>query len=215
MYQIEENVKINKKTVVVLISFVLVLSVIIAGAMFWQKKQNLKMIKQKAQTNLQVDNKNVKEEEKIANTKVETGGIANASTLAFSSQKQAVSINEKFSLDVVVDPKGKKVTVADIYITFDPKFLKLENITPLDAFSLILSGSKIDNEKGVAAISLGVPMEKNAVADISKIATFNFQALSSLGETEIKFVDPTLIGIVGQDVNGLASSFSTAITVQK
>jgi hypothetical protein len=212
MYQENEN-KIKNKNTIIIITFV-VLSAVVAivfSFLIWRNRQ----IVQTKQANIDKKDNVLNKDDLKNNSDEEKEKIDKISTLSFNDQKQEVGVNEKFSLDAVVDPKGNKVAVADLFINFDPKVLKLDSITPSDNFSLIISDSKIDNGKGVASISLAIPMDRSAISESTKIATYNFQSVSSSGNTEVKFVEPTLIGIEGQNSNGLASTTPAVIILQE
>lgn len=210
MYPSEEQPGTSKKRLLVItvLGLILVIVSVILAGLLWQKKQNTQA-KRAIQTNLQV------EADSAENSKKNEAEPVNASSLGFNNQLQPVKTDETFSLNSTIDPKGKKITAAELHITFDPKALKLESIVPSDTFSLELYKAKIDNEKGTASISLGVPVERPAVSEISTIATFNFKSLSSSGNTEVKFSDQTKIAAEGQSTNALASSSPATVTMQK
>jgi len=211
MNQGGENTKINKNVAIAVLGFVLVLSVVIVGVMLWQKKQQTVQ----SQANFKVEDNNIGGNSIDLNNKNEEKGIINVSTLAFDSQKQIAKTDEKFSLKAIIDPKGKKISSAELHVVFDPKALELESVTPSDLFSEVLLKANIDNEKGTASIALGVPLNKPSTSEVSTIAIFNFKPLSSSGNTEVKFSDQTKIAAEGQSVNALASSSQATITMQK
>lgn len=139
---------------------------------------------------------------------------AKVSSIVFDNQQQTLAKETKFSLKATIDPKGKKVSAAQLDITFDPKILKLESIAPSDDFSLVLANSKIDNKNGTASIALGIPLGKPSLDSVSTIATFNFQTLSATGQAKINFTDKTGAAADGEKGNIVSSLELATIIVQ-
>jgi len=135
------------------------------------------------------------------------------SSLGFDKKEQTVSVNDKFTLGATIDPKGKKLSAAELHVVFDPKVLKLESIDPSDVFSLVLAKAQIDNEKGTASIILGVPLGQKAVAGASTIALFNFQAITS-GNGEVDFNDKSVAAAEGAAGNVISARAGASITVR-
>lgn len=221
MYQGEKNVKINKNIVIIVVSFILVLGVVILGTMIWQKKQSIQ-IKQNAQlqNNLKTENNTIGGNNSTGVEKNnEEQELAKVSTLAFDNQQMLVKNNEKLSLKAIVDPKGKKISAAELHIVFDSKTLKLENITPSNVFSTVLSKANIDNGKGTASIMLGVPLgNPNPDSEPVVIAIFDFQVISgSIENTQISFTDQTAVAAADGKgaINILASKTPAMITIQR
>lgn len=139
---------------------------------------------------------------------------AKVASLMFDNQQQTVAAGSTFSLKALVDPKGKKANASKLEITFDPKMLKLESIEPSDGFSLVLANAAIDNNQGTASISLGVPLGKPAFDSVSPIATFNFQTLSTTGQTKVSFTDKAGVAAENETGNIVSSLVPATIIVQ-
>jgi hypothetical protein len=132
----------------------------------------------------------------------------------FDTQQESLATGAKFALKAMVDPKGKKINASGLHIIYDPKMLKLDSINPSDGFSQVLANSQIDNEKGTASIELGVPLGKPAMEGIATIATFNFETLSTKGQTTVSFTDKSGAATEGEPGNAIASLVPVTIIVQ-
>jgi hypothetical protein len=136
------------------------------------------------------------------------------STLMFDSAQQSVATDTKVLLKAMIDPKGMKVSASQLNVTFDPKMLKLESVEPSDGFSLVLAKAEIDNEKGTATIALGVPLGKAATESVSPVAIFNFQTLSTTGQTKVSFADKSGAAADGATGNIISSLEPATINIQ-
>ena len=188
----------------------LVVVVIISGMLIWQQVFNNKMT--------QVVVKPVVE--KAINGSVDANKIKPAEmnpsdgmTLLFDKQEYITQVNEKFSLIARDEPNGKKINAVDLHIAFDPNLLKLESVEPTEEFSLVLSESRIDNEKGVASIALGVPLEKKSSAILSDMVVFNFQAISS-GRAVVSFSDKAVAAAEGEAGNVVSIRGAAIINIK-
>lgn len=199
-----------KKSVVIAIT-VVVITIIIIGIVVIGKisRQNNPMPhSNKAQT------KTDGQAQKAVDANVKKQEEVKVSSLMFDIKQQNLAVETKFSLKAMIDPKGMKISASQLNITFDPKMLKLDNIEPAEGFSLVLENSKIDNEKGTASITLGVPLEKPSVGSISQIATFDFQTLSTVGQTKVTFTDESGAAADGASNNVISSLEPATINVQ-
>jgi hypothetical protein len=195
----------KKSTLGISIGAVLIISVFLTGVFFSKKKSIIDDTQVGRQVSkIQPVEQPVKEEKR---------NIDAVSILQFDKKELIVSKDEKFSLQAMADPKGKKINAAELHITFDSKILKLENIVPSDVFSLVFSNADINNEKGVAAIILAIPLDKPSRDKTSPIATFNFQALSQ-GGSYISFSDKSLIAAEATSNNVVGTEIPTKINVK-
>lgn len=190
MNQSPEN--ISKTSKIVGTIFIIVF-VVVGGAIIWQRKHSIQ-----PKQNIQTDSssqvgKNVVDVNNPENNQKKEKVQLKEIPLSFDSQEKMINTGEKFSLKAVINPSGYKIGGAELYISFDPKTLKLESIIPSEDFSAELTKSKIDNGKGSAACFLGVPLGKESIHETSTIATFNFQPISSSGNSEVNFSDQTMI----------------------
>jgi hypothetical protein len=135
------------------------------------------------------------------------------SLLNFENKEETLKINDKIALHAIIDPKGKSVTASELHVVFNPKILKLESIDPSDVFTLVLSGSQIDNEKGEGSIVVGVPPGQKSVDKSSAIATFNFQAIAT-GNSEVNFSDKSVAAAEDASGNVIGTRMGTVITVK-
>jgi hypothetical protein len=196
----------KKPVVIIGIVGILIISVILIGKLIIQVQPGLKIAPQTKK-----QDQDARAAEQAAALKPLSA--SRTSTLQFDSQTQTVSAGATFSLKAQIDPKGKKISASELHINFDPKVLKLESISPSDDFSLVLANSKIDNEKGIASIALGIPLGKPAMEAISTIAGLNFQALSK-GETKVIFTDESGAAADGESSNVVSLLVPVTIFVQ-
>jgi hypothetical protein len=212
----ENNNSGNNKTVAIAIASILLLSIVIAGLIVWQKT-GIKKSETSSQTS---SNNTQKSEENVSaggndaqnSQSQEAESAEKISTLSFTGAEKMES-NEKFKVNAMIDPKGKSITAAEIHIKFNPKSVTLENIEASEAFSQELMEAKIDNDNGTASIILGVPLDKPGVKEISTIASFNFKSLTSGENTEISFTNNTRAAAEGQKTDVLASIFPITVSM--
>jgi len=193
-------------SIIVVVIAILIIGIVVIGKI--SRQNNPMPPSNKAQT------KTDDQAQKAVDANAKKQEEVKVSSLMFDIKQQNLAVETKFSLKAMIDPKGMKISASQLNITFDPKMLKLENIEPAEGFSLVLENSKIDNEKGTASITLGVPLEKPSVGSISQIATFDFQTLSAVGQTKVTFTDESGAAADGASNNVISSLEPATINVQ-
>ncbi len=132
----------------------------------------------------------------------------------FDISEKNVTTGEAFALRTMVDPKGKKVSAAELHVTFDPKKLSLDAVKPSGEFSLELMGANIDNKAGTASIIVGVPLGKPAVTAKTDVAEFQFRALSATGRTEVGFSEKSMGAAEGISTNVVGFRVPTVVNIR-
>jgi len=196
----------KKQWILIITGVVLVAILIFIVSLIWQNKFS-NSLDQSAQSQINQKMKN------SSSTQTNKRSSDTVSTLTFDNKEQTFASNEKFTLKAMLDTRGKKISAAELHIVFDPKILKLESIDSSDIFSLVLSGAKIDNEKGAASIVVGVPLGKKAAEDVVSVAIFNFQTISA-GHSEVNFSDKSVAAAEGSAGNVINSRAGALINVQ-
>lgn len=205
-----------KRSTIILIIIAIVLLgtvIIIARKLFWQPEFSSNVNQQQTAKKIQ-EARAVQQAAAVASKSQRTLPAPKVSSLIFDNQQQSLATDTEFALKALIEPKGKKVSASELHVIFDPKILKLESIVPSDEFSLVLAESQIDNNKGIASIVLGVPLEKPPVDSISPIATFNFQTLSVTGQTKVSFTDKSGAAAEGTMSNIISSLEPATVIVQ-
>jgi hypothetical protein len=133
-------------------------------------------------------------------------GAAPDSVLYFTPESQSVKVNSNPQLTAMINPNSNQVTAVELHISFDQTKLRLDGISTVgSAFSVILQTAQIDNENGKASIIMGVSASSpiQPVANVSKVADFNFQALSTSVNTAVLITSNSLVASVGEAGNTL------------
>jgi hypothetical protein len=112
--------------------------------------------------------------------------------LRFSVSKQTVPVGETFTIDIVGDPHGNAVIVAEPHITFDPPVLQLTKIAQSTDYPQVLSTEQISGGSGT--ITVGSPSLSQPVRTTGIVAHLTFQALKVWDSTEIGFTEQSFIG---------------------
>ena len=192
-----------KKSIIFLIIAIVVVGAALIRGIFVEKQKS--QVAEKAQATQTVQQKKVVSGQ-VDNSKV---GI-----LLFDSQQKTVEVNATFSLNAMVDPKGKKISASELDVTFDPTMLKLESVTPSEDFSLVLADAKIDNEKGTVSMAFAVPLGKDAKNITTNIATLNFKTLTKQGQSNVGFAEKSGVAADGESGSIISKTVPAIITVK-
>ena len=193
-------------SIIVAVIAILIIGVVMTGKL--SRQNDLAPQTKKAQT--QTEDK----AQKPVDTNAKKQEDVKVSSLMFDIKQQNLAAETKFALKAMIDPKGMKISASQLDITFDPKMLKLESIDPSEGFSLVLANSKIDNEKGMASVVLGVPLGKPSMDSVAHVATFNFQTLSTVGQTKVTFTNESGAAADGASNNVISSLEPATINIQ-
>lgn len=148
--------------------------------------------------------------------KPQTQKVAHAGTaLYFRPDNISVAAGQEFTLDILVDPFGHMVSVAEIYLSFNPSEVKLLEVKSNNIFPQELQAPKIDNTLGNCSI-----VQAKAFDNVAKteevVATLKFQALTDNADSKISFTEKSIVA--GSDVPGvnlLKQTISTKISKLK
>lgn len=212
----EKNINNSKKWSPIIIgaAVILIVGLLVMAVLVWRLQSQVEMRKKAQLQILQQSRETQVASSSPASEKNDSQGIVEVSSLSFEPQAETVAVNDSFALSVIADPKGKKISATELHVSFDPKVLKIESITPSDVFSLVLSDKQIDNEKGTASIVLAVPLQKPSVDVVSQVAIFNFKALSSASRSSVSFSEKSIAAADGETTNVIASRMPAVITVR-
>lgn len=211
-----QNTPKRMTTVFWLISIILIVCLAWAGRLIWRQKNHAELTQNSTEQLNQKPNKKRITQPATSdpqNIKAADMTPTNGSTLLFDKQEQSAVANGKVSLIAKQEPNGKKINAVDLRIVFDAKLLKLENIQPSDALSLVLADSQIDNEKGTASIALAVPLDKKSIETLSDVATLNFQTLTP-GRAAVSFSDKSVAAAEDEAGNVVTVRGATIIDIQ-
>lgn len=192
----------------IIIPVIVVVVLITAGVVFVQYRKSQTAYNAGSRSGQQGNNKGQ------SGQKAQEKSADEVSGLAFDVKNQEIGKESTFSLKAMIDPKGKKLSAAELHVVFDPKMLKLESVEPSEIFSLVLMSAQIDNEKGTAAIVFGVPLGGKAVESSAQIASFNFRSLSTSGKTEVNFTDKSVAAALETEGNVVSTRTGATISVQ-
>jgi hypothetical protein len=138
------------------------------------------------------------------------------SVLYFEPSNESVAVNSNFTLNAMINPGTNKITAVELRISFDKNKLKLNSVDIANSpFQSVLQSAKIDNENGSASIVLGVPPSDpaNPVTSISKVAGFNFQALSAVESTIVSITSGSLASALGESGNVITKTIPSNIKI--
>lgn len=108
---------------------------------------------------------------------------AYAAYLIFEPEKQNVKSNAPFSIKIIVDSEEEEITSVDVYIVFDPKFLKTENIVGGDYFPEVINKAIEDNKIYIAGL---VKSPGDFRTGRGLLATITFNPILK-GQTKLSF----------------------------
>jgi len=131
-----------------------------------------------------------------------------------------VETSEKFSVDIVVDPNGQEITVAQTVLGFDPDYLKVTSAThdpdsPLE--NQLSANDNYDNEAGTVILSSGPFNTSTLPVSTFRLGTITFKSKNSSGQTDIIFlrsgVVVTTAGLSGFNLIDNYDQVTVSITV--
>lgn len=116
-----------------------------------------------------------------------------------------VDAGDEFSLDIMIEPNGQEVTVAQVVLSFDTvnleaKAAKYDPNSPL--LNELVAEDTFDNIQGTVILSSGPKTSSSALPDYTfRLGTVTFEATDWGGATDVRFVrfgeSLTLVGLVG------------------
>lgn len=116
-----------------------------------------------------------------------------------------VNAGDEFSLDIMIEPNGQEVTVAQVVLSFDTvnleaKAARYDPNSPL--LNKLVAEDTIDNSQGTVILSSGPKTSSSALPDYTfRLGTVTFEATDWGGATDVRFVrfgeSLTLVGLVG------------------
>lgn len=132
--------------------------------------------------------------------------------LGFATQINSLTLTEEESLSVTIDTGGEKVSAVEIHLSFDPKLVKVKEITPGSFFAepIVLDKAKIDNKLGAATFVVGSgPQTKSGKGEIVKVKVIGLK----IGQGTIRLEDSTKVAAVGREYNVLKDTGEISIKV--
>lgn len=138
------------------------------------------------------------------------------SVLHFDLASKTVEINQAFSVDAMVDPGTNQATDVELYITFDPAKLRLDDVTVFtSAFPVILQSAVINNISGTASIILGVPRTDPLVPVVSDsiMATLEFYSLAVVQNSSVAYSTDSMVAALGETTSVVASREPILVTI--
>lgn len=114
-------------------------------------------------------------------------------------------------LDVLVDSKGEKITVSEIQLSFDPKVIHIEDISPGTFFKEpVVLQKEIQNGGGKAVFVIG---GKEGVLGSGKIAQMKITGVGK-GSSALIFTGMTKVAAVDKVDNVLGKARGILVKVQ-
>jgi len=111
--------------------------------------------------------------------------VASAATLSLSPFRSSVTVNEIFSVDILLDTVDAETDGIDIkYLNFDPTLLEVQQVVPGTLYPSTQSNS-YDNEVGTINFAQ-VTSGGSTYNGSGTLATVTFKALST-GKAEVSF----------------------------
>ncbi len=136
-------------------------------------------------------------------------------SLNFTEQNVSLTKGEQTTLPIRLDVSGQDVMGVDLYLTFDPKYIKLIDVVRLGAFSL-QPAKIIDQDEGLVKTSLSNNYG-TYVKEPALIAEVKVEALKTVDKTTIGFdfvrsnTKDTNVVAKGQDVLETVNSVNIKI----
>ncbi len=135
------------------------------------------------------------------------------STLELTPERTSVEPNQRFEVQVTVQPGNNRVSGAELRFKYDPKMVKLEAIQASPVFSLELQAAKIDNTEGAASIALGTALSESSLTTKQTVATLVFSAAGSEGISRIEITDKSLVSADNEAQNVLKAIKSAQVSI--
>lgn len=131
--------------------------------------------------------------------------------LALTPQDISLSTSEGGSIDVLIDAKGEKVTVAELQFSFDPKVIHIEDISPGEFFKEpVVLQKEIQNGGGKAVFVIG---GKEGVLGSGKIAKIKITGAGK-GSSPLVFTRMTKVAAVDKVDSVLGKTSGALVNVR-
>ncbi len=153
-------------------------------------------------------------EKKVVKQEVTKDG----SVIYFENEKKTVLVGENFSMDVHIDPVGKKITGTEVHINFDKNYFQVDDVKLDDSqMSLVLQKPIIDNATGKVSFVVAIPATDPVVPVTakSKIATLTMKSLSLTSGSNIEFATSTFATAIGEVEDVLSKRKAVTVSVEK
>ena len=133
------------------------------------------------------------------------------STLLVSEDIQAGSKSGTFEVDIIANPNGNKITVAQLEMSYDPKVLRNVDIKPGSFFlNPTIIAKKIDSTNGTIKYWITNPANQTGITNEGVVAVITFSK-SSNTSTPLNFLPKTALSASGSDRSVLKQTVSGII----
>jgi len=142
---------------------------------------------------------------------------APATSLTFSQKTITKKPNESFTIDVVVDTGDNQIVACELYISYDPAYLKADYIVNnASVFPTIINPGTVD-ESGQVSITMGTVNAAKPFKGNTSAATIKFTALKKTDTpVTLKFAENTFVGSPGEGAtNALSQTGTAAVTISE
>jgi VCBS repeat-containing protein len=138
---------------------------------------------------------------------------APATALAFNPSTVTKTVDDVFSLDVMINTGGNNVAVAELHIQYDATKLEALSITNASLAPLIAAAGTVGG--GTASITVRAKSTAEPITGVGPIATVRFKALTSTeAPVQIKFDSSTFVSALGeQSPNVLVGTTPATVTI--
>ncbi len=77
----------------------------------------------------------------------------------YTTQKDSIGVGEKLNVPIMIDTNGQTINAAEVYLNYDPKVVKVEDVTKDGSFFRIWIDKQpaYDNKKGELSLAGGLP----------------------------------------------------------
>ncbi len=120
-------------------------------------------------------------------------GIKNKDVIPGAYQieaKEQVSVYSRYKVKFIANTEKQPVNAVSLYVTFDPKKLKILNLNTTQSFCQFYPENKFDNNKGKISIACGSPNPgftgKNTIAEVEFFT-------KNIGKSSIKILPKSQI----------------------
>jgi hypothetical protein len=137
-------------------------------------------------------------------------GVSWAADITLSPATGSVSVGQKITLKVNLDPSGESVNAADGTLSFDPALLAVDSVSKDGSiFSLWTADPTFSNQDGTVTFSGGTP---TAFTTPGKVLTVVFKA-KAVGSPEVSVSKGSVLAADGKGTDVYKSGVSAKLTV--
>lgn len=132
-----------------------------------------------------------------------TPASRNFTTLMASPSAAVLTIGEETSFIIKIDTGANQVAAAQLEMLFNPDYLKITKIEPLDFFIEPMTLFKeIDVKNGTISYALGVTQARTGQGELAKI-TVTAKKITGSSSTPLTFLPKTSVGEIGNPASVL------------